>query len=101
MSESIYTLGVWRVKPGREAEFIEAWKGLSAEFSRLENPPGGHGTLVQSLSEPQLFYSWGEWPSLEAIQAMRQDPTAQAGIKKIAELCAESVPGTFKLVASA
>src|SRR5512140_3952457 len=98
MGESIYTLGVWRVKPGKEAEFTAAWKALGAVFSKLDLPPGGHGTLVQSLSDPQLFYSWGEWPSLESVQAMRRDPRAQQGIAAIGELCSEATPGSFKVV---
>src|SRR5512143_2364905 len=101
MSEAVYTLGIWRVKPGKEAEFIEAWKGVSAVFSQLDNPPGGKGTLVQSLSDPLLFYSWGEWPSLQAIQAMRLDPRAKEALGKVGDLCTESAPGTYKLVAIA
>jgi heme-degrading monooxygenase HmoA len=99
MTESVYTLGVWRVKPGREDEFIEAWKGLGKLFSQLPMPPGGKGTLVQSLTDPLLFYSFGEWSSMEAIQAMRKDATAQEGIKKVAELCTEATPGSFRMVA--
>ncbi len=101
MEGRIYTLGVWRVKPGKEAEFIEAWKGLSGVFSKLPQPPGGKGTLVQSLNDPLLFYSFGEWSSMDSIQAMRQDATAQAGIKKVGELCTEAAPGSFRVVAEA
>ena len=99
MEEAVCTLAVWRVKPGREAEFIEAWKGLGGIFSKLPLPPGGKGTLVQSLTDPLLFYSFGAWKSMAAIQAMRQDPTAQQGIKKIGELCTEATPGSFRVVA--
>jgi len=99
MSEIIYTLGVWRVKPGHEAEFIEAWKALGQIFSQLPDPPNGSGTLIQSLTEPALFYSFGPWPSLEAVQLMRQDPQAQAGIGCLRELCTEATPGSFRLVA--
>ena len=71
MEGSVYTLGVWRVQPGKDAEFIGAWKGLGSLFAQLPMPPGGVGTLVQSLNDPLLFYSFGEWSSMEAIQAMR------------------------------
>jgi hypothetical protein len=37
MEESIYTLGVWRVKPDQEAAFIEAWKALGKTFSELSH----------------------------------------------------------------
>jgi len=99
MEEAVYTLAVWRVKPGKEAEFIEAWKGLSVQFSNLPLPPGGKGTLVQSLTDPLLFYSWGQWSSMEAIKAMRQDAAAQAGIRKVGELCTEATPGSYRVVA--
>ncbi len=101
MADEIYTLGAWRVKPGREAEFIEAWKGLGDIFRQLPLPPGGKGTLVQSLTDPLLFYSFGAWPSLESVQAMRQDPNAQAGIQRLGEFCTEAAPGSFRLVAEA
>jgi heme-degrading monooxygenase HmoA len=99
MDGSVYTLGVWRVKPGRESEFIEGWKDLGRLFAKLPMPPGGKGTLVQSLSDPLLFYSFGEWVSMEAIQAMRKDAVAQAGIQKLADLCTEAIPGSFRVVA--
>jgi hypothetical protein len=40
MEEAVYTLGVWRVKPGKEEAFIEAWKALGNIFSQLPQPPG-------------------------------------------------------------
>ncbi len=101
MAETVYTLAVWRVREGKEGEFIEAWKGLSGLFAQLPQPPGGKGTLVQSLNEPLLFYSFGEWPSLEAVQAMREDGKAQDGIHRLAELCTEAKPGSFRVVAEA
>jgi heme-degrading monooxygenase HmoA len=99
MRESIYTLGVWRVKPEHEADFITAWKALGALFNQLSAPPTGKGTLIQSLTEPTLFYSFGPWPSLEAVQEMRQNSEAQAGLNRLRELCTEAIPGYFRLVA--
>ena len=99
MEEVVYTLGAWRVKPGKEVEFVAEWKALGKLFAQLPLPPGGKGTLVQSLSDPLLFYSFGAWSSMEAIQAMRKDATAQEGIKKVGELCSEATPGSFRVVA--
>lgn len=98
MQEVAYTVGVWRVKPGHEAEFIAAWKLLGGVFSTLPHPPG-RGTLVQSVSDAQLFYSFGPWSRLEDIQEMRNDPRAQAGIQRLVDLCTEATPGTFRLAA--
>ena len=63
-----YTLALWRVKEGREEEFVELWKGdLAAYFMGLPNPPGEPGTLIRSVEDPQLFYSFGPWKSLEEL----------------------------------
>ncbi len=101
MAEAVYTLGVWRVKPGREAEFTAAWQALGETFNHLAHPPSGKGTLIQSLTDPTLFYSFGPWGSLADIQVMREDPNAQAGIQRLRELCVEATPGSFRVVAEA
>jgi hypothetical protein len=102
MSDVYYTHGRWRVKPGKEAAFIEAWKALGAIFRALPNPPGpGQGILVQNVADPLLFYSVGPWRSSQDLAAMRANPQAQAGITRLEDLCDEGVRGTYRLVASA
>lgn len=63
MSDEVYTVGAWYVKDGMQSEFVEAWKALGRHFRTLPNPPGT-GTLLQSIDEPQQFYSFGPWRSL-------------------------------------
>ena len=101
MDKSVYTLGVWHVQPGNEDAFIAAWQELGAIFQHLSQPPTGKGTLLQSLADPTLFYSFGPWGDLTAIQAMRNDPQAQNGIAKLRALCTEATPGSFRVVAEA
>jgi hypothetical protein len=101
MEDTVYTLGVWRVKPGHESAFIAAWRALGRIFADLPQAPSGKGTLLQSLSDPTLFYSFGPWRTLDDIQAMRGNPQAQAGIAMLRELCAEATPGSFRMVAEA
>jgi quinol monooxygenase YgiN len=98
--ESYFTLGVWRVKPGQEAAFIEAWEALGNIFAKLAQPPG-KGTLIQSLTDPLLFYSFGPWSSQADVEAMRKNPDAQKGIDTLRELCSEATPGVFRVVAEA
>ena len=99
MEDRIYTLGVWRVKERHEAEFIAAWKDLGRIFASLPQPPSDKGLLIQSTTDPTLFYSFGPWRRSEDVAVMRADPSAQAGIKRIRELCIEATPGTFRVVA--
>lgn len=56
------------------------------------------GTLLQSLADPTLFYSFGPWDSQEAIAAMRADPGAQEAIRTITALCTEAMPGAYRWV---
>lgn len=99
-AESLYTLGRWLVKPGQEDAFVAAWQELSSVFLGLAQPPGV-GTLLQSTEEPRLFYSFGPWPSLQAIEAMRLDPSSTAAIRTLMDLCETAEPGTFRLAATA
>ncbi len=102
MDQRVYTLGVWRVKSGNEAAFITAWKEMGAAFLKLAHPPhAGSGTLVQSLTDPTQFYSFGPWESLADIQAMRSDTSAREGIARLRALCVEATPGSFRVVATA
>ena len=100
MSDEVYTLGVWRVKDGKQSEFVEAWKGLGGHFRSLPHPPG-EGTLLQSLDDPQQFYSFGPWRTLDDVQAMRSHPDTPKEIGKLTDLCEEARPGTFQVVATA
>ena len=93
MEDQVYTLGVWHVKERHEAEFIAAWKDLGRIFASLPQPPSNKGLLIQSTTDQTLFYSFGPWRRSEDVAAMRADPSAQAGIKRIRELCIEATPG--------
>lgn len=100
MQHRPYTLAEWRVKAGREGDFIVAWKELGEVFARLPDPPGT-GTLLRSVSDPDLFYSFGPWRRQEDVAAMRADPDAQAALQRLVELCTEAKPGAFRVVAEA
>lgn len=95
----VYTLGVWRVKQGKQSEFIEAWKEVGLHFRSLPHPPG-EGTLVQSVEDPEQFYSFGPWGSLDDIQAMRSHADTPEVLGKLVALCDEAKPGTFRVVAT-
>lgn len=98
MNKQIYTLGVWHVKDGMQQEFITAWKELGEAFGSLPEPPG-KGVLIQSTTESKLFYSFGPWNSMEAVEEMRNNPQAQKGIRKLIDFCSKATPGSYRVVA--
>lgn len=100
MSEEVYTLGVWRVKNGKQDEFVAAWQELGRYFNSLPHPPG-KGTLLQSVDDPKQFYSFGPWQALDDIQEMRNLPETPKEIGKLMDLCEEGRPGAFRVVATA
>ena len=99
MRERVYTHALWRVKAGCEADFIAAWRELAAAFMSLPQKPSGKGTLIQSATDPTVFYSFGAWESSEDVGAMRADARAQAAMQKVRALCAESTPGLYRVIA--
>ena len=95
-----YTLARWHVKEGREDDFVAAWTGvLGAYFSTL--PGVGRGTLIRSVEDPRIFYSFGPWDSLDDIANMRAKPETQEVFAAMAEVCDEMTPGAYELVAGA
>ncbi len=97
MESDAYTLAMWRVRPGREEEFIRAWQEDLAEYF-LSLPGVMGGTLLRSVEDPSLFYSFGPWRSLEDIRAMRADPRTVGVMGKLRELCEEATPGVYQCV---
>lgn len=98
MEESAtYTHAEWRVRPGREAEFISAWEALAAIFRRLPRPPLW-GTLLRSSTELTLFYSFGPWRSAADVMEMRADEEVQAAFAALQALCESMRPGMYEVV---
>ena len=100
MADRPYTLARWRVRAGHGDAFVAAWHDLAAFFLSLKQPPRW-GTLLRSVDDPLLFYSFGPWPSTETIAAMRADPGTPAAIGRLTALCEEAELGTFLVAATA
>ena len=92
-----YTLASWHVRKGNEEEFVRLWKEELAD-AFLQASPAATGTLIQSLEDPLLFYSFGPWPNLEVMQQARTDPAVGRAIKTLMELCDEAKPAPFRVV---
>jgi quinol monooxygenase YgiN len=97
MDHTYYTLASWRVRPGHGNEFLRIWRDeLATAF--LDISAVARGTLIQSLEDPGLFYSFGPWESIEEMQQARTDPRVSEAIDKLESLCREAKPGPFRVV---
>jgi len=94
----IYTSGDWLVKPGREEEFIDAWRDL-AEWTAAETTQGTRAVLLHDRDEPALFRSFGPWDSDEQVAAWRQSEGFAARIGRIRELLDRFDAHTLDVVA--
>jgi quinol monooxygenase YgiN len=81
---TVYTSGEWRIKEGREQEFISLWREFASWTT--ENFPEATGAkLFQNREVPTLFVSLGQWDREEAIPTWRGSQEFQQRIAKISE----------------
>ena len=93
----IYTLGMWTVKEGREADFVAGWQAMGE--ATVADFPDAHGTLLRDRDRPGRFVSFGRWESLEQVQAWRASDAFQQGVGRIRELLDGFEPGTYEVAA--
>jgi heme-degrading monooxygenase HmoA len=94
---TIYTLGIWTVKAGREADFVSAWQELADRTK--SDFPDETATLLRDRDQPRQFVSFGPWQSLEQIDQWRGSDTFKQGVAKLQELLDEFAPHTMDLEA--
>jgi hypothetical protein len=79
----IWTHGVWTVKPGREEEFIAAWRQMAGGAIEQLNP-AGTPHLLRDRERPNLFRSFGPWDDVEEVERFRA--FIQPHLERIREL---------------
>jgi hypothetical protein len=62
---TVYTLGIWTVKPGKEAAFIKSWDDF-AVWTSMNQQGVQNAVLVQDAENPQKFLSFWPWQDKEA-----------------------------------
>ena len=97
MKDDFYTLAYWKVKENKEMEFKNIWeKELAAAFIAVN--PYAKGTLIQSLDNPNIFYSFGPWSNLELMQKARANEKVRSIIAKLASLCDDAKLGSYRKI---
>ena len=95
---TIYTAGMWIVKPGQEAQFIEVWRELATGSAR--EFPGASAVLLRDRDRPNVFLSRGPWQSLEQIEAWRASAIFQESLARIRPRLESFEPHSMDFVAS-
>jgi quinol monooxygenase YgiN len=81
---SVYTLGIWLVHPGRENDFVQAWRDLARRTQ--EDYPNAKAVLMHDHDVRNRFVSTGPWESLEQIEQWRSSATFTQGVEAMREL---------------
>ncbi len=94
--EALYTHTTWRVKAGREDEFVERW----AEWIDWSHREGlrEHALLLRDAESPQTYVSFGPWEDVEAVQMWRSLPGYQERVARLREVLEELEPKTLEVV---
>jgi hypothetical protein len=66
----IWTHGVWTVKPGREDEFVAAWRAMAHDAVREFQPPA-EPQLMQDRERSNVFRSFGAWDDPQQVERFR------------------------------
>ena len=78
----------WRIKPEKEAQFIEAWSEITAYYRETFDSLGSR----LHRGNDGLFYAYAQWKSIEQREnAFANSPKLKAG-EKMREAIEESFP---------
>lgn len=92
----LYTVGIWRIKAGREDDFAKAWEELLGWTAK--NQPGSKGAyMLQDPADPQRFITFGLWESEEAATAWRKTPRLQEYGATIGDMVEEGSTQSMQL----
>jgi heme-degrading monooxygenase HmoA len=82
---NVWTHGAWTVEPGREDEFVAAWRDMAssamAEFSPPEPP-----RLLRDREHSNVFLTFGPWESIEQIERFRSSALFSERVASMGEL---------------
>ena len=91
-----YTSGTWKVKPGEEDAFVDAWREFVSWASEM--PGSGTFRLVRDADDPSHFMSFAPWESHDAQHAWKELPEFPERIGRVRAHCEEFHPSVFELV---
>jgi heme-degrading monooxygenase HmoA len=95
---TVYSSGSWRPSPGREHDFVEAWKEFAAWATRM--PGAGQLRLTRDLDEQGRYVSFGDWASEDAVRAWKGSPEFKERLAHVLQHVGEFHSSPLVLVAT-
>jgi heme-degrading monooxygenase HmoA len=96
-SASNFSIAIWLIKAGREAEFIAAWQDFATWTSDIKVGALG-GTLVQDSEDPRKFICFWPFDSEEGIRQWRAEPKFRSFMMRMRAYCESCQPSTGRTV---
>ena len=96
MSELI-TTGIWVVKTGEEAAFVEEWTRF-AEWASTQ-PGATTLRLGRVTTDPSKFVSFAAWTDEASVRAWKSQPTFTEHMMRVRQHVAEFEPTEIDVVA--
>lgn len=93
-----YIAAYWKVKAGREEEFVTRWKDFTG-WAKDTAPGAKTFTLLHNTVETQYFISFGTWTDRASIDAWMESPGFMERYEQVRGLCDEHVGAVQKLEA--
>jgi heme-degrading monooxygenase HmoA len=92
---STYSVTLWVVKPGREDEFVAAWREL-AEYTALQMVGRKQPTtLMRDRDQPNRFITMAPWDSAATLRAWRSGTGFGERVARMREFLEELSPMTL------
>jgi heme-degrading monooxygenase HmoA len=68
---TVWTQGTWKIRPGREDEFVRQWRDLARlalDKFDVTTPP----RFLRDRDDPSVFLSFGAWDNEETVARFRE-----------------------------
>ena len=95
----VWTLARWTTVPGKEDDFVAAWRKLAE--ATLDDFPTAQGTLLRDREQPNVFFSFGPWPDLETVQRWRDSEGFKQAASRMRGFLESFEPHTLDQVVTA
>ncbi len=91
-----YTHTIWKIKPGKQEEFILRWTEL-ADWTALQGL-SGKARLLRDLDDPNRFVSFGPWDSVANAKRWRSLKDSHEHLKRLQEVLEDQEPRLLEVV---